>query len=157
MDDLISWLKVQLDEDERIAKSTAYGSDRESGEWQIDGRYIFDAATGSRVSGDIEDLDHEAAHICHHDPARVQREVAAKRAAVAAYEGTVARWRASQDEFVALARTQPKSDRDRSDLGTYRGRCWLLQGKADGLRAALYAVASGYSDRPGYREEWRPA
>lgn len=63
-DDLARWLGEQLDEDERRARSCPG-----NGEWDADGIAFF-----------ARDLNPEAqAHIVEHDPARVLREINAKR------------------------------------------------------------------------------
>lgn len=62
MDDLIAFLNARLDEDEAEAKAAANALNRH-----------------------IECDPDNAAHIARHDPARVLREVAAKRAIVERY------------------------------------------------------------------------
>lgn len=156
-DDLISWLNVQLDEDELLAKNTAYGSERESGEWHVDGRYIFDVATGSRVSGDIEDLEHEIAHVCRHDPARVLRDVAAKRAIIDAHQRITAQSAENGEELAGrlLRGANWLNDEWAIKQNQLRVTGWQLEGYVRASRYVLLCLALAYADRPGYRDEWR--
>lgn len=84
MDDLIAFLNARLDEDEAAANA---GARRVGMPWHAEpqpgapGGLVIDelglvASTGGRYA---------AEHIARHDPARVLREVAAKRAILAAY------------------------------------------------------------------------
>ena len=74
-------------------------------------------------------------------PARVLREVAAKRAVLAEWEEANGhRW----DLPDGVAEGRDDSERERDD-----GMAALL----DGIVAILGAV---YSDHPGYRDEWKP-
>ncbi|MEV7793397.1 DUF6221 family protein [Streptomyces sp. NPDC087512] len=129
MDDLVGWLGRQLDEDERLAKAAAPGPwhAREDGVAAGDGRHWPVAYTDSRLgSADCE-------HIAAWDPARVLREVDAKREVLAFVE----------------RRLRESTERD-----------FLVR---DPAKTILFAVdpvirylAMAYADRPGYREEWRP-
>ncbi|MFI8301540.1 DUF6221 family protein [Streptomyces nigra] len=83
MDDLVRWLGEQLDEDERIAR--AAGNDRVAptpwrGEsWDdavLDGDGLVDA-NGDGIA--LVKGERVRAHILQHDPARVLREIDAKR------------------------------------------------------------------------------
>ena len=83
MADLIAFLKARLDEDEATAKASVMPEwiISESGEFG----YIV-AAVGTETTGEsIADAWQEdvAVHIARHDPARVLREVEAKRAMLA--------------------------------------------------------------------------
>jgi len=132
VDDLVEWLRAQLDEDERIARAAA----REGGPaWQYDGHAVLTRREGDLVAVGSQDfLELERGnHIAAHDPARVLRETAAKRRMVEAYERT------SHGE-----RTAPHDDmRD------------VARAKVDSWRFALRLLALSYGDRSGYREEWR--
>lgn len=70
MDELVRWLGVQLDEDERIARACSG-----NGEWEAEHIAIYGPNLGVEVR----------AHMAAHDPARVLREINAKRRIVAAY------------------------------------------------------------------------
>ncbi|MFF5795775.1 DUF6221 family protein [Streptomyces albogriseolus] len=74
MDELVRWLGAQLDEDERIARR-AGDSFRQIGETGV-----IVATEGDRAEECASaNWAGVAAHIVTHDPARVLREVAAKR------------------------------------------------------------------------------
>lgn len=104
--DLVQWLNVQLDEDERIARAAAHLSGALSsgvpavGErWRVSGSHTDDGGTywsvttaspdldrvpvvemvGSGMSGGGAHTEEVAVHIAEHDPARVLREIDAKR------------------------------------------------------------------------------
>lgn len=140
MDDLVRWLGVQLDEDERIARAAADG---DSGEWFMGDKWnVFrvedqtpdEEETNALVCwGNVKD---QSEHIAAHDPARVLRETAAKREQVAWCTGVI-------------------GDRD---LSRY-GEPGLLKDDPEPLAVTLAVeilklLAAPYSDRPGYREEW---
>jgi hypothetical protein len=72
----------------------------------------------------------DAAHIAAHDPARVLREVEAKRSLVNAHE------------------RRPMSKGDTADCAHCWGAVWPCP--------TLRLLASVYDDRPGYQETWRP-
>ncbi|NED73352.1 hypothetical protein G3I51_13565 [Streptomyces sp. SID9944] len=72
----------------------------------------------------------DADHIAEWDPARVLREIDAKRQLLSQYEALAA------GVLVLTSGTQ-------EILSEYR-------------RVILPSLAAAYSDRPGYREEWRP-
>ena len=83
MTDLIAFLNARLDEDEATAKASVMP------EWMISESGEFGyivAAVGTETTGEsIADAWQEdvAVHIARHDPARVLREVEAKRAMLA--------------------------------------------------------------------------
>jgi hypothetical protein len=123
MDDLVRWLRAQLDDDEQIAREA------HAPNWSTDGRrglhygvedgWMTDALTTA-----------DADHIARHDPARVLREIDAKRQLLA-------------DFAPLLAQTDATID------GEWNGH--------DDLHGRLLAYLTlPYADRPGYRDEWRP-
>jgi hypothetical protein len=74
--DLIAFITARLDEDERVARDATPGpwTDFSSRSYGVE-----QAAEGRRVVAErVHDYD-DAAHIARHDPARVLRDVAAKR------------------------------------------------------------------------------
>jgi hypothetical protein len=163
---LVAWLRQQLDEDERWAKTAdegpwkvgvtsgmayangqwAYGSDTvryEGGEVWPQRRKI----RGSHVSGQkcliatMEDCglssrEANAEHIARHDPARVLREVEAKRRII--------------DEFV-IARAKFKRVIPGNDF-----EAGERAARFHSMHLAVRLLALPYSGRPGYREEWKP-
>jgi hypothetical protein len=78
--DLIAFITARLDEDEHAAQQTAQMGDG-TGEWRVSGGGL---ATGpwqllSRYSAEGQLSSWHLDHIARHDPARVLRDVAAKR------------------------------------------------------------------------------
>jgi hypothetical protein len=132
VDDLVQWFGQQLDEDERIAR-------RAGGmawlEW-ADGGWVETAhVSKTEWKGPGDDGRHVAsvrvaedrAHIVRHDPARVLREIDAKRKIIAEHD----------------VYSRPLGER--MDCQSYDFPCTTLR-----------LLALPYADRPGYREEWRP-
>ncbi|MFF9215595.1 DUF6221 family protein [Streptomyces viridosporus] len=130
MEDLVEWLRTQLDEDERIARDAADELEglELGGEWRYDGRSVETARERTMVAVGSQDFMEPGigGYIAAHDPARVLREIDAKRELLRQYEHL-------------------KHDVMPDDLTGV----WALE-------AALRAFALVYAHRPGYREEWRP-
>ncbi|MFM9542297.1 DUF6221 family protein [Streptomyces turgidiscabies] len=130
MDDLVQWLRAQLDEDERIARAACEGAE---GRWHPLGNQH-----GGSVAGDHDGYHvacdegyptvEQATHIAEHDPARVLREIDAKRQIIEQHE------RYAAERRRMMAGWDPQSDDS----------------------PILAALASVYADRPGYRAEWKP-
>lgn len=99
MSDLVEFLRARLDEDEKAAKA-----------WLPFG------------NSDAADRD----HIARHDPARVLREVDAKRRLIQLYEAQM-------------------------ETGGFVGTFY-----ANTAEPSLRLLALPYADDPEYREEWRP-
>lgn len=77
MDELVVWLRAQLDEDERIARAATQG------EWVWSREFVTPPGYHHRTVGPLEPGD--AAYIAAWDPARVLREIEAKRRIVDRY------------------------------------------------------------------------
>lgn len=82
MTDIVAFIRARLDDDERIARGATSG-----GPWRVHGM----AVRGLQSDGtDVMVIRHtwpqEAEHIVRHDPARVLREVAAKRRVLARFD-----------------------------------------------------------------------
>jgi hypothetical protein len=130
VDDLVQWLREQLDEDERIARR-AGDSFRQIGETGV-----IVATEGDRAEECASaNWAGVAEHIVTHDPARVLHEIAAKRAVVARYE------------FACR-------EASRVDLTEDERETWIRVGGA--LQSVVIQLAAPYADRPGYRQEWAP-
>ncbi|MBU5946776.1 DUF6221 family protein [Streptomyces sp. PAM3C] len=131
MDELVRWLGVQLDEDERIARAVPADlghSWSDPGPWVMagNGGGGREAEVAKAADGlDTQLAEHVAHHIAYHDPARVLREVAAKRQIIE---------RCTRVQGLLL-----------DDFSAER--------LVDDVLALL---ALAYAGRPGYREEWRP-
>jgi hypothetical protein len=155
--DLVQWLTAALDDDERIARAAASlsgamvrGSDR----WRVSGSHTDDGGTywsvtttspdldrvpvvemvGSGMSGGGAHTEEVAVHIVEHDPARVLREIDAKREIVRQHvpvgDGTVC---------LSYCHTRTPGE----------AQAWPC--------LTLRLLALPYSDRPGYRDEWKPS
>lgn len=76
VDDLIEWLRAQLDADERIARATIDHPD-DDGTWTNDESGNVSGKTMAIYADDHDQRHGE--HITRHDPARVLADVDAKR------------------------------------------------------------------------------
>ena len=120
MDEFVQWLRAQLDEDERIAREAG----ERSLEWRL-ARPLDDAELGDAYWLRPPELK----HVDRHDPARVLRDIDAKRQMLDRYEELRA---ASKEDGLIGDVTEEYQD------------------------FLLLLLALPYADRPGYREEWRP-
>lgn len=119
MIELIRWIGEQLDEDEHIA--------REAGERSMAWRLVT-PLDGAEL-GDAWWLNPpEKYHAERHDPARVLREIEAKR------------------RILYLAVQLPKVTASTDMFDNHR----------DAWAEVIKQLALPYADRPGYREEWKP-
>ncbi len=129
MDELVEWLRAQLDKDERIARAVKDRSAPWDGQWMADGNSAV-----RTVNGHVLFYRHDsgplkpglADHAAEWDPARVLREIDAKRDLLRFAEGV----------------------HDHHETFT--------TGVASRLEVTLRLFAAAYADRPGYRDEWRP-
>ncbi|MGA6873084.1 DUF6221 family protein [Streptomyces pratensis] len=142
MDDLVQFLRARLDEDAETALSAALGRSKYAA-WRADETDVYTqevilsghahrvADTGPTYPGadDYEEDAARATHIARHDPARVLREVEAKRALLSRYEAMTA------DVLVVTGRE--------AILSEYR-------------RIILPGLALPYADHPDYQETWKP-
>lgn len=90
MDDLVRWLGAQLDEDERIARAVEDRSAPWDGQWMADGNSAVRTYNGHVLfyrhdSGPLK--PGLADHVAEWDPARVLREIDAKRRLVEGLAG----------------------------------------------------------------------
>jgi hypothetical protein len=134
IDEMITFVRLQLDEDEQKALAIDAKEWAEDSSWFKD---MLDPLPSQRRERPgwlpmitVEDVR----HIARHDPARVLREVQAKRKVIELYEYAVAAW---------------LLDRDKPNPPT------VHLGEKAMAEAVLQALALPYSGRPGYREEWR--
>ncbi|MCX4993825.1 DUF6221 family protein [Streptomyces longwoodensis] len=129
MDELVAWLRAQLDEDERTAQAASPGP------WYVNAEHdevmaVDDVtvAEGFALSG--RQLRATVDHIARHDPARVLREIDTKRRLLDLHRPYV-------------------PEPNQSCLGCAGG---IMFSSCPVVRL----LALSYTDRPGYREEWRP-
>ena len=155
--DPIQWLLAQLNEDERIARAAGGRSEQTweadlSGKdplgqpsWPVAVRYTTDG----RLRGAVAHLpvtqersEDRMVHIARHDPARVLREIDAKRQLIA-----------RGGPFCTSDCDEPGNEPMNPDTN------WTtpLEHHFDcGAYEAAKVLAAVYADRPGYREDWRP-
>lgn len=136
MDDLVEFLRARLDEDEEAGKAATPGPWRAT--HRDDGTHHVFAASDRKVHRDggyppdwPEDVVNptaDADHIARYDPARVLREVEAKRRILADYE-------------------RYATERRRAMGGWYD----------EGASPILAVLAAVYADHPDYRPEWAPS
>ncbi|WP_338699170.1 DUF6221 family protein [Streptomyces sp. Q6] len=135
-DDLAQWLGEQLDVD--AAHAVAAAEEAPGAEWRYDGQYVVAVAERDMVAVGSQDfMDPKVGeHIAAHDPARVLREIDAKRQMLTLHAATGGHECSTRDE--------------RGDID----HCtWVMESEAC---PTLRLLALPYADRPGYREEWRP-
>ncbi|MFJ3282459.1 DUF6221 family protein [Streptomyces halstedii] len=137
MTDLVTFLRSRLNEDEQAARAamwddwydnrwTAYHREKYDGRWAI----IDQADEGVITTVDPQAADDAgvAQHIARHDPARVLREVEAKRELLNDYERFVRERRRMMGGWDSYPEPSP----------------------------VLLAFAAVYADHPDYQDTWRP-
>ena len=125
MDDLVRWLGKQLDIDAAQARETA---DEYGAVWTANDAM---GSVSSDIGADVvDDPNTPRAFIAAHDPARVLREIDAKRRLLAIHRPYV-------------------PEPDQACLGCAGGIMFTSC-------PVVRLLALPYADRPGYREEWRP-
>ena len=128
MSDLITFLSARLDEDERYAKaalSSPESANSGNGVRALDGKLAIRPSAMS---------DALALHFVRHDPARVLREVEAKRRILQEHEPT------QQDATRCRVCTAIAG----GHATRFRAPCWTL-----------VLLAAVYSDHPDYMQEWK--
>lgn len=128
MDDLAQWLRAQFAADEEQARAAA---EELGGDWYYDDGFVLARREDDMVTTGSQDfLEAERGRfIAAHDPARVLREIDAKRQAL--------------DHYEECARAA------KGGVAAYR-----LAAGAVLMQIAIMALP--YADRPGYLESWRP-
>ncbi|WP_333742672.1 DUF6221 family protein [Streptomyces ardesiacus] len=140
MDDLVQWLRAQLDDDERTARAATEGPWSVDDDSYAEAIYAADRRTtvvaGGRWGGEasVFESTEDALHIARHDPARVLREIDAKR------------------RLIALHRELE----DPQEMQDYCATCEVTGKYPEYPCKTLRLLALPYADRPGYRDEWRP-
>lgn len=144
MSDIVTFIRDRVGDDERIALAASEGP------WKVNStnypEYISDAkgldvVSGGRWGGEasIFSDDADAFHIARHDPSRVLREVAAKRAIIKA-------------EFANLFDMDGEWGDGCDSAKICRGECRDVANLDD--CQTFRALAAAYSDHPDYRQEW---
>lgn len=129
MDELITWLRGVLDEDERLVLMLPRA------EWTWERNRAATLRIGE-TDVDVSDV-RWAAHIERHDPASVLADIAAKRAILGLHNGDY-----------------PYDPDDGPGNYSWTARCQECHSEEP--CKTLRLLASAYADRPGYLEEWRP-
>jgi hypothetical protein len=165
VDDLVAWLRGCLDEDERVARPATPGPwwhnpgkqwlgpeeferyDLTKGEEFVGhgGPHPFTGCVAATGPADHPQSMADAEHIARHDPARVLREIEAKRRHIGQYEAAVD----LRDRAIA-AYKRTGSQADTSQVIAYSA-------KVEALRFVLLDDAIAFVDRQGYQEVWKPA
>ncbi|MFD5317527.1 DUF6221 family protein [Streptomyces sp. NPDC127098] len=136
MEDLIAFVRARLDEDEEIAKAPT-GAAWAQANWdyhenEIGGEAHVDLGTNHLdATSSLNQL--EMRHVARHDPARVLREIEAKRRLLDMYDSPETS-PALPDSFNRFAR-----DITRSFLGDI-----------------FRQLATVWAYHPDYRQEWKP-
>lgn len=135
MNDAVEFLRARLRDDEQAARAAQ--EDDGYAEWDNPTTGVVQAAGGD-LQGLIMASRNAAIHIARHDPARVLREVEAKRQII--------------DEHSI---TQATVD---GEVGFGCVMCHELDGqvRAGGYCRTLRLLALPYADHPSYREEFKP-
>ncbi|MCQ4148696.1 DUF6221 family protein [Rhodococcus qingshengii] len=126
---IVEFLQERLAEDERIAKESCAAG----GQWRMDHNLDVITANGSMTEGGQPGLlGQYAEHIARQDPARVLREVAAKRAILAEYP---AGFDLNINYAVVIVGGREMSARPPSPV-------------------FVRALAASYADHPEYQADW---
>jgi hypothetical protein len=137
--DLVEFLRAALDEEDAVARATAWSlSTQIYNAWEAVPPEDEDGAWRLRQAGKNAILLHCESeeitrHIASHNPDRVLRAIAAKRQLVDAYAEV--------------------ADMDTGDDAEPE----FAYGRAAGLGIAVRLLALTYADRPGYLPKWAPA
>lgn len=136
--DLVAFLHRMYNEDERVAREAAT-----PGDWEVQGYHVLGKGVPPSRGPLVSFAIGYAEHIARWDPARVLRQVNAKREILAEYE-EAARAAAEVAEI-----DFPDEARGRVERAGYSQSA-----------AALYRVtahlATEYAAHPDYRPEWAP-
>ncbi|MEU8723531.1 DUF6221 family protein [Streptomyces antimycoticus] len=145
-DDLVKFLRARLEEDEQIARKAA--TRQPGGEAWTYEQPELRAASGLPIAKRQVPVLGE--HIARHDPARVLRDVEAKRAILSAYERALA---------IAAQWGENLQAWEKGEVPPHPGTVVSNSSQAmeqPGLHAAMRCFAAVYAGHPDYREEWRP-
>lgn len=139
MDELVQFLRVRYDEEQRIAEAAASEAraDWDAGDENLSSQVSTAGYGDPVVVGPWDFLDWNVRqHIARHDPARVLRDIKAKR------------------QLLALYVEHKRMDRETFEAEGEHARSLVS------LRAAYFDAvrhhAAVYADHPDYRAEWRP-
>jgi hypothetical protein len=158
VDDLVEWLRLQLDEDERGALAAVEQHWRPDGANSCQVYVARDDGSNRTIAwcrNGYEDDFANSLHIARWDPARVLREVDAKRKILDEHHRIEQRglWHKGTGYETEFIRAMCVLIGDDEDQG---GSRWRYREHAEWPCQTVLFLAAIYSDRPGYREDWRP-
>jgi hypothetical protein len=142
-DEIVAFISACLKNEEKAARAVLWDGSGNSLDWDAPFSATLDTGGDTIHIGDR----YVTAHIALHDPARVLREIEAKKAIVADYVETV-RIRDKSRAIIDAAGDNPGTQ----DVAEER---WTSI-EADALRDVLRRLAAVYVDRDGWKEEWKP-
>ena len=124
-DALASFLLARLDEDEAAARAATQGG------WRADGEDIVLVSDDPHWNGTCiaNASGYDGDHIARHDPVRVLREVAAKRAILRDYQ-------------------------DCAEAAEYAGE--IMRAARDAYARSLMHLSAAWIGHADYRQEWAP-
>lgn len=145
MDDLVQFLRDRYDEETTEARAATPGP------WTVDSKVHAEAiraangtdvVAGGRWGGEasVFESTEDAVHIARHDPARVLRDVEARRALM-------------KQAFIYEAKIDGEWGCCHDAEQIEAGEC---EETSPNEITALRLLALPYSDHPDYRTEWRP-
>ena len=133
MDDLTAFITARLDEDEAAAKACNGPFPWKAADDEDDSWIVKDAAGEALIYDEGTPSLDEAKHIARHDPARVIREVTAKRAVLAWYADSV---------------DASKLFKEKLGTGTH------MAAAAESYLNVMRGYAAVWPDHPDYKQEW---
>lgn len=153
MDELVEWLRARLDEEERIARAATLGPWVQSGigdyGWTVDfGRPGAGVETADSDQG-LADADFIAAH----NPARVLRDVEARRQLLADLLSDQHHRNEEDHWYSCAALIDADGEPLCFDDSRAPGACDCGRDARVARRVRLLALP--YADHPDYRDEWR--
>jgi hypothetical protein len=154
MSDLVAFVRVCLDEDERVARAAKPGPwshlspyDEDDGDGDAEGG-VYDSHGNIFVYPEGSVTRFDARHIARHDPARVLAEVAAKRAILELHDG--------EHQCRELVTGVYPHDWPSAAPWGSAGEAWRHASSEhfEGPCPTLRLLAQPYAGREGWREEW---
>lgn len=157
-DDLITFLRARLDDDERIAKAAT------TGPWSVNDESFAESiratdgtevVAGGRWGGEapVFESTEDALHIAAHDPARTLLEIEAKRQLLA--DALAEKHVVVEDcWYTCPAATEERDGGETCNDADSDKPCNC--GRDARVERRLRLLAMSYADHPDHREEWRP-
>lgn len=150
MDELVRWRGQQLDKDERTARATEWDGSGNKLAWELMASATIDVGGDEFYVGDRTIANHMMAW----DPARVLREIDAKRQLLADVLSEPHFMSADDHWNTCPAVVDEDGVPVCLDESRAPGPCDC--GREARVARRLHLLALPYADRPGYRDDWRP-